>query len=92
MTEIKTDPPADPQARALRAIGYELDVVGDSLSTLAAGVSGLQELGEEDAVTLRQINRKLDTIVRLLTESLERTEQLETWRGEHMRDHAAAAE
>jgi hypothetical protein len=94
MSEVKTDPPpsVSHEARALRAIGAELDVVGDALGTLAAGVSGLQQLGEEDAVTLRGISRKLDKVLELLTDSLERTSRLEIWRGDHMREHAQAAE
>ncbi len=98
--DVATDPPPSPEARALGAIGYELDVIGDTLSTLSAGVSGLQQLGEEDAVTLRQLargqsdmNAKLDRILALLIDPAEgllpRLERLETWRGEHARAHAA---
>ncbi len=88
-----TDPPPSPEARALGAIGHELDVIGDTLSTLTACVSGLQELGESDAATLRSIDRKLDQILAILTEPdlgvVPRLDRLEYWRGEHVRAHAA---
>lgn len=91
--EVATDPPPSLEARALGAIGHELDVVGDALSSLAAGVSGLQQLGEEDAVSLRGVHRKLDKILDVLTNPatglVARLEQIEMWRGDHEREHAA---
>ncbi len=96
--DVTTDPPPSPEARALGAIGHELDVIGDVLGTISATAAELQRMGEEDAREARdrddRINRKLDQILEALTDSdrgvIARLDRLEQWRGEHSRDHAAA--
>ncbi len=92
MTETRTDPPPSHEARALRAVGRELDTLGDAFGELSAGVQALAEMGETDARALARVEGKLDTLIALLTgpESglIARVGSLESWRGEHAREHA----
>lgn len=92
MLELDTDPPPDPQAKALRAVGRELDTLGDAFGELAAGVQALAEMGETDARALGRLEGKIDTLIALLTgpESglVARVSVLESWRGEHAGEHA----
>ena len=89
MSSAPTDPPApSAEARALRAIGTELDVLGELATATAAGVQALQDAGETDAATLRRIERDTGEILALLKSSvLPRLDALEQWRGEHERGH-----
>ena len=91
MTEQRTDPPPAPDARAMRAIGRELDTLGELVGELSAGVSALVEMGETDARTLARVEGKIDSLIELLTgpESglVARVGSLEMWRGEHAREH-----
>lgn len=86
-----TDPPPSPEAKALRAIGRELDTLGDAYSELAAGVRALADMGEEDARNAARRESKLDQIIAILTNPetglVARVGRLEQWRGEHAREH-----
>lgn len=92
MTEIETDPPPSPEARAIRAIGRELDTLGDFVGELSAGVQALTEMGETDARTLARVESKIDQILAVLTHPesglVRRIGELEAWRGEHAYEHA----
>ncbi len=89
MTQPDTLPPPNPEARALRAIGRELDVMSEALTSLDSGVRALADMGAEDHST---VNAKLDRIIEILTDPGEglvaRLAVLEAWRGEHAREHA----
>ncbi len=86
------EPPPDPQARAMRAVGRELDQLGDAFGELSAGVQALAEMGETDARTLARVEVKLDTLIALLAGPerglVARVGVLESWRGDHEREHA----
>lgn len=75
----------------MRAIGHELDTVGDALSELSAGVQALTDMGEEDARDAARREGKLDTIIAILTNPesglVARVGVLEVWRGQHEREH-----
>jgi hypothetical protein len=92
MNDSKTDPPPAPDSKALRAIGRELDTIGDALGEMAAHVGALTDMGEEDARTLTRVEEKIDKLITLLTGPeaglLRRTSELESWRREHEQDHA----
>jgi hypothetical protein len=91
MNEPTTTPPASPEARALRAIGRELDTLGEAVGELSAGVQALAEMGEEDARNAARREGKLDQIIAILTNPesglVARVGVLESWRGEHERAH-----
>lgn len=75
----------------MRAIGRELDTLGDAVSELSAGVQALAEMGEEDARNAARRESKLDQIIAILTNPesgiVARVGVLESWRGEHERLH-----
>lgn len=52
----------DPQARALGAIGEELDAIGDELSGLRGTLQGIAENQREDGKVLREIQRALGVL------------------------------
>jgi hypothetical protein len=84
-----TIPPPSAEAKALRSIGAELDVMSEAITSLDSSIVALSEMGAQD---MRTLNAKLDRIIGLLTEPatglLPRVEALETWRGELARAHA----
>ena len=88
MSNTPTDPPPSPAARALGAIDRNLDALGEIATEQAACLATLTELGEQDAATLRGIDRKLDQIIAVLQTDSARLGELERWRGEHEADHA----
>ncbi len=82
-----TIPPPSPEAKALRAIGAELDVLGEAVTSLDTSVGALAEMSAEDH---KVVVSKLDTIIALLTDPSDglvaRVGVLEAWRGEHVRE------
>ncbi len=91
MTDETTTPPASPEAKALRAIDRELDVMGEALTSLAAHTETLAEMGtndhQEQKQTLGRIEGKLDDALAFLRDFAGRIGELESWRGEHERAH-----
>lgn len=87
--ELDTTPPPSPEARALRAVGEELDVLGDAVTSLDAIVRTQVDMSATDH---RTVVAKLDTIIAILTDPGEglvaRVRVLEVWRGDHAREHA----
>lgn len=87
-----TDPPPSPVARALRAIGRNLDALGRGLGLIRAQTAALSEMGNADhaeqKATLGRIEGKLDAALSRFGELADRVDTLERWRGEHARDHA----
>lgn len=86
-------PPTDETTgRALRAVGVELDVMGEEMTRLAAGVETLAEMGDRDHAdqksALTRIEGKLDVALSYLRDFGGRIAELEAWRGEHERAHA----
>lgn len=82
-----TDPPPSPVARALRAIGRNLDALGRGLGLLRAQTQTLTEMGDADSKTLSRIEGKLDACLARFGEVADRVDTLERWRGEHAREH-----
>ncbi len=89
MSAPATIPPPSAEAKALRAIGAELDVMSEGLTSIDASMRTLADMSADDA---KEINSKLDRIINLLIEPgaglLPRVAALEVWRGEHVREHA----
>jgi len=91
MTETKTDPPPDASDVALSRMSEELDEIGDVLAEQAAGLSELARQGHDDGHKLDRLLTalpKLDQIIGLLQAMDRRIGELETWRGDHERQHA----
>lgn len=92
--DATTEPPPGHEAtgRALRAVGVELDVLGEEMTRLAAGVETLAEMGDRDHAdqksALARIESKLDVAIGYLRDQADRIRDLEGWRGEHTREHA----
>jgi hypothetical protein len=82
-----TDPPPSPTAKALRAIGANLDTLGDLIVENSGRLAALQEMGEADSHVLRRVEGKVDRLLLLLEQ---RVGDLETWRGAHERAHVTA--
>ena len=87
-----TDPPPSPVARALRAIGRNLDALGRGVGILRAQTEALTELGNADHAehkqTLGRIESKLDACLSRFGELADRIDVIEGWRGSHEREHA----
>ena len=82
-----TIPPASPAARALRAVGRNLDALGDLAVEHSAKLDGLTEMGEEDSKILRRLESKIDRLLLLFEQ---RISAIEEWQGEHAASHARA--
>lgn len=83
-----TNPPPSPEAKALRAIDQNLDVLGVVVGQLAAASAELAQLGVDDAQTLRRIESKIDQVLKAIGPVVDRVSDLEGWRGVHERKHA----
>ncbi len=87
MSAPNTVPPPSPVARALRAIGRNLDALGRGLGLIRAQTQALAEMGNDDSERLRRIESKLDACLSRFGELADRTDTLERWRGQHEREH-----
>ncbi len=82
-----TTPPPSPEAKALRAIGSNLDALGELATDHAAQLGTLREMGDDDARALARIEIKIDQVLGVLRSLADRTAELEGWRGDHERAH-----
>lgn len=83
-----TKPPPDPGAKALGAISNELDTLGDLAAETAAKLQTLIEFGVDDRRDFDRVLSALGRIEALLGGQDARIAELESWRGEHERQHA----
>ncbi len=91
MSDPTTSPPPSPDSRALSAISSNLDALGEFAVSGDAKLQALTEAGEQDAQTLGRIERKLDAILDFIRDQHYQLGILQSWRGEHEREHARAA-
>ena len=86
--EAPTVPPPDPGAKALGAISNELDILGDLAAETAAKLQTLADFAQEDRKDFGKVLAALGRIEQVLAQGSDRLAELESWRGEHERQHA----